>query len=241
MKTENNDWIIYGIDENDPYCIHTVEQLSEYINEIGFLPLFANDIPGFSVEERTVADYWWTGHERDPWDWREVIAKNGDILYGKFFGKKAGFISKEWFPYFANFRRDGYDFDALYEDGKASRRQKKIMDNFIDKGMQIASFELKKISGFEKGGEKNFDGTLASLMMQTYLCMCDFTQKKNKKGELYGWHVAVYTTPEDMYGYKHVTSRYKESPLESKQAIADHIRDIYPIATEKQIEKLLKL
>ena len=29
-----------------------------------------------------------------------------------------------------NYRRDGYDFDALWDDEKASRRQKKIMDLF---------------------------------------------------------------------------------------------------------------
>lgn len=239
MVTIDNEWVMYGTTEDDPYCIHSVKQLSEYINEVGFLPLFSNEIPGLSVEERTVADYWWTGSERDPWEWREIIAKEGNIIYGKFFNKKAGFISKEWLPYFANVRRDGYDFDSLYEDGKASRRQKMIMDLFVEEDTKIASFDLKQQAGFGKGGEKNFEGTLTSLMMQTYLCMRDFTQKKNKKGEYYGWHVAVYSTPEDIYGYKHVTSCYSESPSKSKQIIIDHINNIYPIATEKQIEKVL--
>ena len=240
MESRDGEWIMYGISEDDPYCIHTVEQLTEYINEIGFLPLFSNDIPRFSVEERTVADYWWTDTAKDPWTWRETIAREGNIVYGKFFDKKAGFISKEWFPYFANFRRDGYDFDSLYEDGKASRRQKKIMDFFVEEDARMASFDLKQQAGFCKGGEKNFDGTVTGLMMQTYLCMRDFTQKKNKKGEFYGWHVAVYAAPEEVYGYKHVTSRYKESPTESKRAIIEHIKDIYPIAGDKQIEKLIK-
>lgn len=240
MESIGNEWIMHGIDEDDPYCIHSVKQLTDYINEIGFLPLFSNDIPGFSVEERTAACYWWTDREKDPWAWREIIAKEGNIAYGKFFDKKAGFISKDWLPYFANYRRDGYDFDALYEDGKASRRQKKIMDFFVEEDARMASFELKQQAGFCKGGEKNFDGTMTGLMMQMYLCMRDFTQKKNKKGEYYGWHVAVYATPEELYGYKHVTNRYIESPLESKQAIINHIKDIYPIATDKQIEKLLK-
>lgn len=240
MESKDNEWIICGISEEDPYCIHSVKQLTDYINEIGFLPLFANDIPGFSVEERTAAEYWWTETYKDPWAWREIIAREGDIVYGKFFDKKAGFISKEWFPYFANFRRDGYDFDSLYEDGKASRRQKKIMDFFIEEDSKVPSFELKQNAGFGKGGEKNFDGTVTGLMMQTYLCMRDFTQKKNKKGEYYGWHVAVYASPEEVYGYKYVTGRYSEKPEESKQAIIDHIKDIYPIATDKQIEKLIK-
>ena len=35
----------------------------------------------------------------------------------------------EWLPVFANYRRDGYDFDALYEDGKAPLKHKKIIFN----------------------------------------------------------------------------------------------------------------
>lgn len=142
---------------NDPECIHTVDEAIEYINSVGFLPLFKNDIPGFSLEERTVPEYWWSGDkEKEPWEWRQIIAERGNILYGKFFCKKAGFITKEWFPYFANYRRDGYDFDALYEDGKAPIRQKKIMDLFMEKEPcpELFSFEIKDQAGFRKDGER---------------------------------------------------------------------------------------
>ena len=54
MGNESGTWVMYGVDWNDPECIHTVEEATEYINRIGFLPLFKNDIPGFSLEERTV-------------------------------------------------------------------------------------------------------------------------------------------------------------------------------------------
>ena len=145
MANEGGTWIMYGVDEDDPYCIHTVEQLIEYIKEIGFLPLFKNEIPGFSVEERTVPHYWWSGdQERDPWEWREIIARSGKVAYGKFFNKKAGFISLEWLPYFANLRRDGYDFDALWDDEKASIRQKKIMDLF-EKNEELFSGLMSKV------------------------------------------------------------------------------------------------
>ena len=64
-----------------------------------------------------MAEYWWSDDPvRDLWRWRIAIAKKHDILYGKFFAKKAGFISKKWLLVFANYRRDGYDFDALFED-----------------------------------------------------------------------------------------------------------------------------
>jgi hypothetical protein len=239
MVNETGVWIVSGVDESDAECIHTVDEAIEYINQIGFLPLFKNDIPGFSLEERTVVDYWWSGNpNKDPWEWREIIARSGEIAYGKFFDKKAGFISKEWFPYFANYRRDGYDFDALWDDEKASLRQKKIMDLF-ERENELYSFEVKKLAGFGKGGEKNFDGTIAKLQMQTYLCVRDFRQKKSKSGVGYGMDVAVYCKPEQLWGYDYVTSAYSEVPRDSARKTVEHMKYIYPIATDKQIKKLL--
>lgn len=107
---------------------------------------------------------------------------------GKFFDKKAGFISREWLPYFLNFRRDGYDFDALWEDGKASYKQKRIMDLYAEElqDREYYSNELKQTAGFGKDGEKGFEGVITGLQMQLYLCVRDFRQRKNKKGESYG-------------------------------------------------------
>ncbi len=206
--------------------------------------MFKNDIPGFSLEERTVPEYWWSGDAaRDPWEWREIIARSGEVVYGKFFDKKAGFISREWFPYFANYRRDGYDFDALWEDEKASIRQKKIMDLFTERNADAEwySFEVKQNAGFGKGGEKNFEGTITDLEMKTYLCMRDFRQRKNKKGESYGWSIAVYSTPEHLWGYEHITSAYQEEPSESWRRIVNHMNEIYPIATEAQIHRVIAI
>lgn len=239
MANEHGEWIMHGVEEDDPYCIKSVDALITYINQIGFLPLFQNEIPGFSVEERTVPTYWWSGNkERDPWEWRQIIAATGQVAYGKFFDKKAGFISKEWFPYFANFRRQGYDFDARYDDELARTRSKKIMDVF-DGGKELYSFEVKQQAGFGKGGEKNFDGVMTELQMQTYLIVRDFRQKRNKKGQAYGWSVAVYCMPEHLWGYEMVTAAYKEEPSASGAKISQHMREIYPIATEKQISKIL--
>ena len=38
---------MYGVSREDPECIHTVDEAVEYINKVGFLPLFKNEIPGF--------------------------------------------------------------------------------------------------------------------------------------------------------------------------------------------------
>ena len=243
MGNEAGEWIIHGVTWDDPKCIHDVDEVVEYINRVGFLSLFKNEIPGFSLEERTVAEYWWSDDPvRDPWRWRIAIAKRHDVLYGKFFAKKAGFISKKWLPVFANYRRDGYDFDALYEDGKAPYKHKMIMDHFIEDKAESEIFSnlLKKQAGFGKNEEKGFNGAITTLMMQLYLCNCDFRKRVNKKGEEYGWDVAVYSSPEHIYGYDYVTSYYKEDPQESWKRIVDYMHEIYPIATDKQIKKILK-
>lgn len=239
MGNENGEWIIHGVKMNDPNRIRNVEELEAYINKVGFLPLFACDIPGFSVEERTVAKYWWSGDAKnDPWEWRAIVARRGNIVYGKFFDKKAGFISKEWLPVFANFRRDGYDFDSLWDDQKASARCKKIMDLFED-NEELYSYEVKEKAGFGKDGEKNFEGTITSLQMMLYLCNKDFRQKINKKGEPYGWAVSVYTIPEKIWGRDDVTACYKEDPKDSWQKVCDYMRKMYPGVTDRQIKKNL--
>ena len=113
-----------GVPADDPSCIHNIGELEQRVEEIGFLPLFAGGVAGFSVEEHTIPEDWWTGDpERDPWEWRILASRHGRVAYGKFFGGRAGFISREWLSVFANYRRDGYDFDARWDDELASRRQ----------------------------------------------------------------------------------------------------------------------
>ena len=239
MAVENGEWIIHGVSVDNPKCIKSADELIEYVNKVGFLPLFKNEIDDFSVEERTQAKYWWSGNEEnDPWEWRRVIAKSKKIAYGKFFDKKAGFVSLGWFPTFANIRRDGYDFDALWEDGLAKQRQKKIMDLFSDEKERF-SFEIKRDAGFGKGGEKNFEGTLNSLQMMTYLVPVDFRQRRNKNGELYGWAIAMYCPPEQIWGYDFIASGYKEKPHVSREKIFEHLKKIHPDASDKAIRKII--
>ncbi len=249
MAVEDGVWIMRGLDWDNPYRIRTWQELINWINEVGFLPLFANGIEGFSAEEHVSPDFWWTGdRDEDPWEWREIIAASHQVAYGKFFDQKAGFISLDWLPYFANYRRNGYDFDARWEDGLANRREKKIMDLLTSKDdegditfpdEQILSTELKKKAGFGKGGEKNYPGIITGLQMQTYLVITDFHRRRNKRGEEYGMAVSVMLPPESVWGYETVTRAYKESPVKSWQRIADRIREQFPGAGDTNITKLI--
>lgn len=243
MEVIDGNWTLFGLDSKNPECFIEVEQAEKYIDEIGFLPLFKNEIEGFSLEEHTDPAFWWSGDkEKDPWEWRAIIARKHNVIYGKYFNKKAGFVSKEFIPDFVNYRRDGYDFDALYDDGKAPLKHKKIMLNFMDEkeDSRIMSNVLKEQSGFGKDGEKGYDGAITNLMMQGYLCNSDFRKRVGKNGEPFGWDVAEYSTPECLFGYNYVTSKYKDAPKESFERLADRIRKFYPDATDKAIRKVIK-
>ncbi len=257
MEKIDGEWIIHGMDWDEPGCIHTAEELLEVIERVGFLPLFSNDVPGFSVENLTDPTCWWCGDERvDPWEWRVTLSRTGKVAYGKFFGRKAGFVAKKWFPDFANFRRDGYDFDARFDDGRAELREKRIMDQLWPKRLELQdinkknlekevadpvlySFELTERAGFGKGGEKNFDGVCAKLQMETYLVAKDFLPRVNKDGEAYGWAIARYTLPEYLWGYGFVTGRYGEAPEKSRARIVAHLLKQFDV-DEKAILKIIK-
>ena len=166
--------IMNGMDWEDPRRIKSYRELINLVNETGFLPLFKNEIEGFSAEEHVSPLYWWTGdYEQDPWIWKEQIAGTGEVAYGKFFNRKAGFISMEWLPVFVNFRRDGYDFDAKWDDELADIRHKAIMDCFEnchgDWIMEYTGPQISQLAGFGNGGYKNFDGIMTDLQMQTRL------------------------------------------------------------------------
>ena len=48
MAAENGEWIMRGPDRDDPACIRSWEALADWIDQVGFLPLFRSEIEGFS-------------------------------------------------------------------------------------------------------------------------------------------------------------------------------------------------
>ena len=217
------------------------EELTALIEEVGFLPFFTSEMPGFSVMSVTRGLSWWSGDDgRDPWQWRILISSSHRLAYAKLFRGKAGFVSPEWLPVFANYRRDGYDFDALFDDGKASYRSKLIMDLFSAGTASLPTFEIKRLANFGKDGVKGFEGAVTALQMQTYLTISDFTQKRNKRGEPYGWPVGVLAPPESVFGEELVRSRYSESPKISFDRLVDRVGQYVERVSDDDIRKFLK-
>ena len=73
--------------------LESMEDLLQAVEYYGFLPFFPNDIPGFSVEEMCAPAYWFAEDRDGPWEWKGPAAQTKRCAYGKFFRKKAGFVS----------------------------------------------------------------------------------------------------------------------------------------------------
>lgn len=231
MKEINGQFIMDCCALDDPNRLDTPEQLIELLHTVGFLPLFSNNIPHFSVEEHIPDGRWWTGNVDDPWKWRHALASHPDIAYGKFFERKAGFIHKDWFPVLASYRRNGYDFDALCNDELASYKWQNAMnqfcldDNLIGKTLPASIIPDERIK--------------ADLQMRTYLLISDFAQKRSKNGLPYGLHHAMLATPETKWGYEFVTSAYDEGCDACWDRIKRHTLKFYPSADEKALRSIL--
>lgn len=220
------------------FIIKSPADLIEAINKYGFLPYFRNSIEGFSIEEHIEPRYWF-GDEEGAWEWKGLVIQKTGCAYGKFFERKAVYISKEWFPDFANYCRDGYDFDALYDDGLA-RHTDKVLYDLLDKNAPIISKELKKIGDYRKGGNKGFDTSITRLQEQCYVIISNFLYMTDKHGQPYGWGVAEYSTPEKFMGEDFTKKVYQREPQESYKLIYEHLKKILPNAADGQIKKILK-
>ena len=79
--------------------IHNATELMGYIQQVGFLPLLYSGIPGYSADESVDPDCRYVllddgSWDWPLWDWKGPIVTEGDCVYGKFFNKKAGFVSR---------------------------------------------------------------------------------------------------------------------------------------------------
>lgn len=213
--------------------IETMDDLYQRIQDTGFLPLFRNDIPGFSVEEHTDPRIWFAKDAEGPWEWKGPLVKTGNVLYGKFFENKCAFISKEWFGDFMNYRRDGYDFEGRFNDHLASTKEKDVL-HIVEEHQDILSVNIRELAGSLKG----VDGVLTKLMMKCYLVNSDFSYRQTKDGRSYGWGIARYSTPEQLLGEEYVNEAYKRSPEESKNRILNHLSNLHAVSKD-EIEKIL--
>ena len=226
---------------SDHFRIGSEKEMIEAVNKLGFVPFFENEINGFSLEEHIGRRCWYTDGDNGfwpAWEWKGPVIRGAGCAYGKFLWNKATYISAEWFPDFANYRRDGYDFDARYEDGLASRDDKFLYE-LLDENAPILTKPLKALGNYRKGGKKGFDGSITRLQRQCYVTVSDFRMAVDRFGNEYGWGIAEYSTPEKFLGQDFIEKVYKRSPEESYARLVAHFKKILPNADEGIIAKML--
>ncbi len=170
--------------------ISTIEDLLGAVEEYGIVPYFRNSLPGFSIEEHVDPLAWFYEDREGVWEWKGPVIRRTGCAYGKFFEKKAAFVSREWFFDLANFRRDGYDYEGFFNDELGSYKDKALFD-LIEANGPILSRELKRL-----GGNTGFDTSIGRLQHQCFVVISDFKYMKDKHGKEYGWGVAEYATAE---------------------------------------------
>jgi len=216
--------------------IHNCPELMEYIQKVGFLPLLDSGITGYSAEdvvdeENRYVVYSDGGWEWPLWKWKGPIVQEGICMYGKFFASKAGFISREWWPDFCNYRRSKHPAPA---EGSI---EEAILLTLAEHGSLITR-ELRAACGFTGPNMRSkFDSYITRLQMACRIVTEDFVYPLDKHNREYGWGWALLTTPEQLLGRDCLKCLY--SPEESFQRILAHMRTILPGATDKQIKKMI--
>ncbi|MBQ8667482.1 MAG: hypothetical protein IJ526_11550, partial [Lachnospiraceae bacterium] len=167
------------------------------------------------------------------------VLQNRELVYGKFFEKKAGFISLQLWPDFCNYRREGYDFDARFDDGLASYKDKGVVDYITGVGATLTK-DIKDNLNYNKAGNKGFETVISRLQMETYVVPINYEYSKRKNGDEYGWGNCRYDIAEKYWGDKLCRSAYKRSPQESLNRILMHVLKALPGLDEDELRALLK-
>lgn len=233
--------------------ISTQEELEETALRYGLLPFFPNNIKGFSVEEMTAPGMLFGGNEYEGcWEWKGPVVRKRTTAYGKFFRKKAGFVSRELLPYFMKMRRarfamkpesvDEMIYDIISINGSMTSTD--LRSAILGKGKKRVAGDLPEImteEDFRPASRHSLEGPLQRLQMASLVCISDFRYKQTKRGERYGWGVAEYSTPEMLFDYVALREETDGlTPEECEEYILDYVCCRYPNATPDALRHLLK-
>ncbi|MCL2253481.1 MAG: hypothetical protein FWC09_03475 [Lachnospiraceae bacterium] len=195
---------------------------------------------GWGAEEETDI-HWHTGNpDNDPWEWRiRVLTERNDMAYSKLFFRKAGYITKEFYPYFLAARRNGREFEDEYSDGNISNFAKRIYDT-VTENNRLSVDEIKQIARLSREDKSKFDNALTELQMKMYLTMCDIYYKTSKEGKEYGFSSTVFCTTETFWGEDIFGKAAKISVNEAVDKITERILYLNSSAQKNKIIKFIK-
>ena len=213
--------------------IRSMKELAALIADTGLLPAFKNEIPGFSAEECVAPEFWFPPEGEGFWEWKGPVIRESGCAYGKFLRGRACFMTLPVYLEFANYRRDGYDYDALCDDGLARSRDAEIFKNLREHG-SLLSRELKRLAP-----SRYFEDSITWLQMHGYAVISNFEYPRTRDGRPYGWGLARYETPEFRFGADFTENVYRHEPEESSELLLERLKRLLPDAGEDPLRRLL--
>ena len=227
------------------FIVRTKQDLVSAVESYGIVPYFSTSIPGFSLQEHCSPSVLFSDSGDDTWAWKGPVIRETGCAYGKFFEKKSAYVRRDLFYDLANYRRDGYDFDALWDEGLARYADKELFD-LIEENAPILSKDLRQLGGYaysgrrqKTEGKKGFDPSLNRLQERCYVIIRDFVYTIDKRGIRRGWGVAQYSTPEREMGPDFSEKAYIRSPEESYERLLEHLIRLFPQVPEKALKRFL--
>lgn len=220
-----------------PTPIDTAAELIELVRRVGFLPLLACGIEGFSADEAVADDCRYVTFPEGGWDWpmwkwKGPVVTEGGYAYGKFFAGKAGFVSPEWWPDLCNYRR------ATRPEPADDSVEAIILATLREQG-PLVTRHLRAACGFtEPKMRSRFDAYVTRLEMDCRIVTQDFVYPRDRHNRAYGWGWSLLTTPEQLFGAE--ACHAERSPEESLARILAHLGSLLPHATEAQLRRIIQ-
>lgn len=147
-----------------PGKIDCPERMLEAIRHYGIVPFFKCGIPGWSIEEMTPAECWFmSSHQLGPWDWKIDVIQSGEVAYGKYLRRKAGFATAEYYGHLLNWRRSLEKYRILADGngpmtsgnpgGQKGRKAPGTVDDRLNALMAKEALDAIKEHGSLESGE----------------------------------------------------------------------------------------
>lgn len=236
--------------------VQCVSDVARLINERGFLPFFAGEISGFSLEEEVPPALWFPEEDLSDmgvWDWKSDIILEADCAYGKLYRKKACFVSMDVFPDLLNVRREAYPLNAtelhllslLEERHTLLSREWKRLGGYVKPRTRktanpldaMLAMEEKKVKRPKKSAKESFETAVTRLQMSGKVVCAAFEYHCDREGKRYGWGMARYVTAADFFGSERLV--VGRSPEESFDRLLTFLRERFPWAAEEQLRRVI--
>lgn len=208
--------------------ITSADEMIALIREVGMIPFTRSHVPGWSIQEQTDRDFWFTTSDQlGPWDWKIEVLHSG-IIYGKFISRCTCFATEEMYRHLMNWRRslpryqvaEGGSSKADTIDDRLYGYIAPILLSAIRANESYEQSELrhilerevpmdlrKKVGGYvgrhlvPKVDRQAVDFLIGFLDMGTWTVVGDVTRVyRGPNREYKGWQRNTITTPDALLG-----------------------------------------